>query len=300
MTPRMNALRARIMAEGCIRYKRVADLAAAAGVGMTSVYRFFNGGEIVLENVLRLARAVGLEVTLAGNEPVAWSPTSPMVVEPVEEAEPVKEVPVAECHAFETPEDLRNAAIVCITRCSRPANLPAVGKSIRDAAAQTGANVAWAVMLDGDHLQPQIALPYAAEADPDAVRWYYRKRKSDRCMAGALNAAVADYCNPDAWCLVVDDDNVLLPAALELIQKHGEGRDLLIWGCDAHGDAVGRIDFANYAFRASLARRIKFDARRAGFEDGAFIADCLAAGVKPKTVHKIAAVYNALRGGKHD
>ena len=133
-------------------------------------------------------------------------------------------------------------------------------------------------------------------------------------MAGALNAAVSDCCNPDAWCLVVDDDTVLLPAALEIVQKYGEGRELLIWGVDAHGDreqlrnpsgltaknAVGKIDFANFAFRASLARRIKFDANRAGFEDGAFVADCLAAGVKPKTVHKIAAVYNALRGGKHD
>lgn len=302
MTPRMNALKTRIMAEGVIRYKRVADLAAAAGVGQTSVYGFFHGRELRLDNVLRLARAVGLEVTLSGNEPLEWRRAELSVTEPVTEAVPVKEP--------EKVPEARKWRILVVTRCSRPENLPEVCRSVRAAAKAAFCKIFHDVRLDAVKVSRE-ALPVIAEAGADAAAWHI-PAPGDVYMIGSLNAAIQENAQPGDWVIVLDDDTTLTPAAAKIVKKcHEADAGLLVWGAEAPdelaalreprdlaGNCVGKVDFCNFAFRYETWQKCRFQVAAGGFADGTFVGDAIRNGAKVLYFKEKAGRYNALRGGR--
>lgn len=136
--------------------------------------------------------------------------------------------------------------IVVLTRCSRPDLMQAVHNSVLTAAKQCNADVKHVVLVDAYKVKEQPI--------PGDVVEYINKVGKDTYMSSSLNWAIWRQTEKEDWIIVLDDDTLLQPEAIQLIQRNHKGNDMLLWDTDADD-----IDFCGMAFTGKVARWYPFE-----------------------------------------
>lgn len=195
--------------------------------------------------------------------------------------------------------------VYTITRCSRPSFLTRVLTSIKESSDAAGIEQLIALLLiDDEKVSDADAFKAVQDVDIAAYIRHFDPVPGDRYLVGAMNTAIQEDTLDNAWCLVVDDDDQVLPGAFRAIKANPDA-ELLIWNAnnpcayrsvvnDVHdlapGRCIGHAGWSNIAFKAHLAKKHKLKVSN-GTEDGYFLEACLADGVKPVYTGEVGYYY---------
>ena len=151
--------------------------------------------------------------------------------------------------------------------------------------------------------------------DKDWMEYEHRNTSvilHDKMEKDTQNTLGIDYAletlpiNDNDYVYVLDDDNIIHPRFIELLQKYVKGEDVIVFQCEERPElgkpqimaqsTVGRIDWCNFLTKARLMRELKvYDPAGTRCEDGLFFNKVKYSGCNIKFIEDEFAFYNKLK-----
>lgn len=121
------------------------------------------------------------------------------------------------------------APIYIVTPSCRPANLPLLGAGIEGARARArsaGTTVQWVVVLDATKVPKDTDL---SKVKIDHVLWFHPKEDAETHGGSFMrNSGIALIKEPEAWAVLLDDDNLLSQEVIDALFTTADDIDWLI------------------------------------------------------------------------
>lgn len=197
--------------------------------------------------------------------------------------------------------------IVFITRCFKPTNLEAIKSRLQGVFAGTRHTYRHFIVVDMTRAEnPE---PFADFFDPNTtVVFSNEKPPADEYNTNAIDEVLATYYTPhETFVYILDDDNTISKDFLRVCDycEHNAGADALVFQIASRpelgqkfirpGEAIGKIDWANFLTRLDVMKRLKiFTGTDSQTADGQFFNRMLEKGLCILYTNEELCFYNAL------
>ena len=157
---------------------------------------------------------------------------------------------------------------IIITRASRPGNIKSVKDSVRQTFSGSKHTYRHVLVCDFTDAYSDISDYEPFIGKHTSLFPVCMKNANDKYMTEGIDRALDNVADTEGYVYVLDDDNVMMPeflTALDAAEKKNPPavvfrlRNKPQWGSPTiqPGEAVGKIDFANYIVRLDVIRELK-------------------------------------------
>lgn len=197
--------------------------------------------------------------------------------------------------------------IVFITRCFKPTNLEAIKSRLKEVFAGTRHTYRHFILVD--MTRAESPAPFADFCDPNTtVVFSNEKPPADEYNTKAIDEVLAAYYTPrETFVYILDDDNTISSDFLRVCDycEHNAGADALVFQIASRpelgqefirpGEAIGKIDWANFLTRLDVMKWLKiFTGTDSQTADGQFFNRMLEREAFILYVDEPLCFYNAL------
>ena len=197
--------------------------------------------------------------------------------------------------------------IVFITRCFKPTNLEAIKSRLKEVFHHTSHTYRHFIVVD--MTRAESPAPFADFCDPNTtVVSSNEKPQADEYNTKAIDEVLATYYTPrETFVYILDDDNTISEDFLRVCDfcEHNKGADALVFQIGSRpelgqrfikpGEAIGKIDWANFVTRLEVMKRLKiFTGTDSQTADGQFFNRMLERDAAILYVDEPLCFYNAL------
>ena len=197
--------------------------------------------------------------------------------------------------------------IVFITRCFKPTNLEAIKARLKEVFSGTAHTYRHFIVVD--MTRAESTAPFADFCDPNTtVVFSNEKPQADEYNTKAIDEVLATYYTPhETFVYILDDDNTISEDFLRVCDfcEHNAGADALVFQIGSRpelgqrfikpGEAIGKIDWANFVTRLEVMKRLKiFTGTDSQTADGQFFNRMLERDAAILYVDEPLCFYNAL------
>ena len=197
--------------------------------------------------------------------------------------------------------------IVFITRCFKPTNLEAIKSRLKEVFHHTRHTYRHFIVVD--MTRAESPAPFADFCDPNTtVVFSNEKPPADEYNTKAIDEVLAAYYTPhETFVYILDDDNTISSDFLRVCDycEHNAGADALVFQIGSRlelgqrfikpGEAIGKIDWANFVTRLEVMKRLKiFTGTDSQTADGQFFNRMLERDAAILYVDEPLCFYNAL------
>lgn len=197
--------------------------------------------------------------------------------------------------------------IVFITRCFKPTNIEAIKTRLKEVFHHTSHTYRHFIVVD--MTRAESPAPFADFCDPNTtVVFSNEKPQADEYNTKAIDEVLAAYYTPhETFVYILDDDNTISKDFLRVCDycEHNAGADALVFQIASRpelghefnrpGEAIGKIDWANFLTRLDVMKRLKiFTGTDSQTADGQFFNRMLEKGLCILYTNEELCFYNAL------
>ena len=198
--------------------------------------------------------------------------------------------------------------IVFITRCFKPTNLETIKSRLKEVFAGTTRHT-YRHFIVVDMTRAESPAPFADFCDPNTtVVFSNEKPPADEYNTKAIDEVLAAYYTPrETFVYILDDDNTISKDFLRVCDycEHNAGADALVFQIASRpelgqkfirpGEAIGKIDWANFLTRLDVMKWLKiFTGTDSQTADGQFFNRMLEKGLCILYTNEELCFYNAL------
>jgi hypothetical protein len=196
---------------------------------------------------------------------------------------------------------------VFLTRCFKPTNLEAIKSRLKEVFHHTSHTYRHFIVVD--MTRAESLEPFADFCDPNTtVVFSNEKPQADEYNTKAIDEVLAAYYTPrETFVYILDDDNTISKDFLRVCDycEHNAGADALVFQIASRpelgqefirpGEAIGKIDWANFLTRLDVMKRLKiFTGTDSQTADGQFFNRMLEKGLCILYTNEELCFYNAL------